>query len=138
VSDDNTAAWFGSGGSGGSDDGGVPSGEEFVTDSGTGVQWGRLAAAVFSTLLLAVSGLWISVIETLVQWQVFLINGLGSFVASLISAILGGGAGLVVESWRAAAIQAVEAGPFAPILLALEAVIILTIAFAIWERRPFA
>ncbi|WP_157969307.1 hypothetical protein [Haloplanus rubicundus] len=109
-----------------------------MTESGTGIKWAALSTTIASTVLVTLSGVWITAIESAIGFQIYLINGLGSFVGALVSEALGQSAGLVVASWRAAAVQAVEAGPLAPILLALEAVVILTLAFAIWERRPYA
>jgi hypothetical protein len=136
VTDDNTAA-LKSGGSGGSGDEPV-TGSRFVTDSGTGIKWGALGTVIFTTIFAAFTGVWITAIESLVALQVWLINGLGSFVEDLISSILGGGAGLIVSSWRTAAVQLVEVGPLAPFLAAIEVVVILIIVFAIWNRRPYA
>lgn len=114
------------------------SGEQYLTADNTGIKWAALGTTIASSVLLALAGLWITLVERFIDFQVFLISGFGTFVERLVTEILGGGAGLIVASWRAAAVQAVEAGPAAPLLLAGELVVILLIAFAIWERRPYA
>jgi len=116
----------------------MASGDDFVSlYPSPSIRWRRLALTLFAGAATLVVSLWIAAVEMLIDFQVWLINGLSSFLQRLITDILGGGADLVVASWEAALIQAVEAGPLAPVLLALEAVLILTIAFAIWERRPY-
>lgn len=115
------------------------SGGRFVTSSGTGIRWGALGLTLFSAVLAAVAGSWIAIVESLVSFQIWIIDGFGSFFQGLIIEILGpeGASGLVTASWRAALVEAVKAGPLAPFLLAAEAIFILIIAYAIWERRPY-
>jgi len=137
VTSDNSAATKTSGSGGDSEPTSLNSGR-FYDESSNSILWGTLATVIFSSIGLAVSGFWIAVLEAIIGFQVALINGLAGFVRRVIEAILGGGAGLIVASWQAAAVEAVQAGPAAPILAAIEVIVIVGIAATIWERRPYA
>ncbi|AFK18633.1 hypothetical protein E6P09_07605 [Haloferax mediterranei ATCC 33500] len=108
--------------------------KQYVADDGS-IKVGKL----IGTLLAAGVTLWgsvqIELMSTLVNWQVSLIDFVGRFLSMYISNALGESAGLVTDSWRAAAVQAVQFGPFAPVLMALEGIVVLLIVHVIWSRR---
>ena len=111
------------------------SGDAYV--DGVNVRYGRLIQAVVSTLFLGVAGLLVSGIETAVEFQTGLIRGLGDFGVNFVRTWLGEGAGLVVAGWRGALLEAIQFGPFAPFILAAEAVVVLLIVYAIWRANPY-
>ena len=121
-------------GSGGTSAGSL-TGETYV--DGTEVKYGRLIQAVVATLFLGAGGLLVSGIETIAEFNSGLIRGFGDFAVEFVTSWIGEGAGLVVAGWRGALLEAMQFGPFTPIVLALEAIVVLLIIAAIWRVNPY-
>jgi len=121
-------------GSGGTSPGSL-TGDAYV--DGVTVKYGRLIQAVVATLFLGAGGLLVSGIETITEFNVGLMRGFTNFAVEFVTSWVGEGAGLVVAGWRGALLEAMQFGPFTPIVLAAEAVIVLLIVAAIWRANPY-
>lgn len=98
--------------------------------------------ALFSTILGAFAVFYqhavVAIVGGLVDLQVWIILSLGSGLEQITRETLGVGAAVQVAAWRAAFVQAVRFGPLAPWLLVAEALLVISIAWGVWDRRPFA
>ncbi|RDZ65332.1 hypothetical protein C5B90_02910 [Haloferax sp. Atlit-12N] len=108
--------------------------EQYVADDGS-IRVKQLVGTLLAAAVTLFGSVQIELLSVLVSAQVALINFVGRFLTAFVSNALGESAGVVADSWRAAAIAAVEFGPFAPVLLALEAVAVLVIVATIWDLR---
>ncbi|WP_332898743.1 MULTISPECIES: hypothetical protein [unclassified Haladaptatus] len=111
--------------------------ERFVEDE-TKLRWAKIATAVASSILAVIVGGYIRIVESLVGVQVWAVSGFGEFLATLVRESLGGSAALVIESWQVGFVEATQTGPFAPLVLTAEAIVILSVIALLWERRPYA
>ena len=113
---------------------------DYVGEDGadTTIQIGKLLQTIAGSVVVALGAGYINLIETGIQLQIRSINALGGFFASWIGAVLGESAALYVDSWRAAFVASLQFDAFAPFILVVEALLILALALAIWNRRPYA
>jgi hypothetical protein len=107
-------------------------------DGTANVDYVRLMTTLGGSIVVALGAAYISLVETLVAANIRIIDTAGGFLRELVSVTLGEGAALVVDSWRAAFVASIEFGALAPIVLVVEALIMLTIVLAVWQRRPYS
>lgn len=109
-------------------------GETYV--KGTKIKWGALISTILGAFVVFFSNAYIAIISTFVSLNVWIISGTGTAAARAVKVVLGQSAALQVTAWSAAFSQAVQAGPLAPFVMAAEVLAVITIAVAIWKRRP--
>ncbi|KAB1193624.1 hypothetical protein GJR96_09295 [Haloferax sp. MBLA0076] len=107
---------------------------QYVAEDGS-IRVQRLVGTLLAAAVTLFGAVQIELLSTLVGAQVALIDFVGRLLTTFVTNALGESAGLVTDSWRAAAVAAVEFGPFAPVLMALEAIAVLLIVVTIWDRR---
>lgn len=105
---------------------------------GTDVKWVALGGLLAKASFLAATSGPVLVLEVYTNLHVWAIRSAGGAVAAVIRAVLGGAAATQTEAWTVAASQLVAYGPVAPWIAAVEVVVVLTLAYAIWNRRPYA
>ncbi|MEA1931182.1 MAG: hypothetical protein U9O06_06510 [Euryarchaeota archaeon] len=107
-------------------------------DGTANVDYVRLMTTLGGSIVVALGAGYISLIDTVIGLNVRLINAGGGFLRELVAVTLGESSALVVDSWRAAFVASIEFGALAPIVLVVEALIMLTIVLAVWQRRPYS
>lgn len=115
-------------------------GSDFVTGSGssTSINAVRLVSVILGAIVFAVGAGMISLFQAIVEVNIRAINAAGGFSRELIAATLGESAAVIVEGWRVGAVSAMQFGPAAPWIVAVEALIVLAIGVALWQRRPYS
>lgn len=108
-------------GSGGSGSSGLDA-SEFIDDNN--IQLLKLLSTIVGAFVALVIGVWIEFIATIVQIHVWLINGVGDFLAALIGALLGTPAAVQVRAWETSFEATVSQPQLQPFILALEAIVL--------------
>ncbi|MFW5905303.1 MAG: hypothetical protein ACOCUO_00470 [archaeon] len=115
-------------------------GDELVSGEGddVSIDAAKVASIAGGSIVLAISGAYITIIEAGMQVNARAIRLLGGFFEEAARITLGDSAALVVASWETGATAAMEAGAVAPWILTIEALAIIAIVTTLWERRPYA
>ena len=111
--------------------------KQYVDPKTHRIKAGALIGTLFSAFILAGGSAVIAAIERFVLYQTRAIRGFGEWVSGGVETLFGDAAGLLTQSWAIALAEAIEYGPLAPFMLAVEAVIVLLIVWALWERSPY-
>lgn len=118
----------------------MSSGEDYLTGDGanTRIDVRRLVGTLGGSIVLAISAAYIDIVTAIASFNARAIGAIGGFLEDFVEVAVGDNAAVVVEGWRTASTSAAQAGPFAPWVMVLEALVVIAIVIAIWERRPYA
>lgn len=113
----------------------LPAGEQFI--DGTNILWAKLLSAIGGAWILVWSNGYLLVLDTIVGVHVWAIHGIGDFAARFVGLVLGAPAAATTQAWATAFAEAAQHGPLAPLLLTLDAIVVLLVVTAILDRRPY-
>ncbi|QCJ47245.1 hypothetical protein [Haloprofundus sp. MHR1] len=114
--------------------------DDLVTEDGadTSIDGRRLASLLGGGLVVALASGGIRLFNAVLEANVRAIDALTGFLTEFVTVALGDSAALQVEAWRTAFLASAETGAIAPFILAVEVIVLVAFATAVWERRPYA